>query len=188
MSPIVTPVTEDCDDPTVAELFNYMKTEMKVPSIPTLFLTLARAPHVYKGWSQFAWPLRSQSTSPRHLRELAVCRVLQLHNADNEFEYHATMGKKAGLSQAHIDDLANWQQSDTYSPEERAVLGMAEGVGSGPAASEESMLEMKKYFSEPEIIELTITACFYVLVSRFVLSLRIEHDDPALIQSVATNV
>lgn len=184
MAPIVAPMAEDTTDPVVAPIFAFIRE--RAPGIPTLFLTLARAPHLFKGWSDFAWPMRTESTSPRHLRELAIIRVLQLAGADNEFDYHAAMGIKAGLTQAQVDALSDWKTSDVYAPRERAVLAVAEEIAQGPAASEASMLELKKHFPDSEIVEITLTACFYVLVTRFVFSMGIEHDDPKVVSAISS--
>lgn len=183
MAPIIAPMPADTTDPVVAPIFAFIR--QRAPGIPSLFLTLGRAPHLLKGWSEFAWPMRSESMSPRYLRELAIIRVLQLANADNEFEYHAAMALKAGLTQAQLDALGNWQESDAYSPRERAVLAVAEEIARGPAASEASMAQLKEQFPDSEVVEITLTACFYVLVTRFVSSMGIEHDDPAVVSAIS---
>jgi alkylhydroperoxidase family enzyme len=184
--PIVEPSPEDTQDPVVAPLFKFFRD--MAPAVPNLFLTLARAPHIFKGWSEFAWPMRKDSTSPRFIRELAIIRVLRITKADNEFVYHAAMGLRAGLKQAQIDALENWRTADVYSPRERAVLAVAEEIGIGPAASEASMLELKRHFSDSEVLEITMTSCFYVLVARFIFSMGIEHDDPAVISAIVARV
>jgi alkylhydroperoxidase family enzyme len=183
VAPIVEPLSEITEDPVVAPLFGYIRE--KAPGVPNLFRTLARAPHLFKGWSDFAWPLRTASTSPRYIRELAIVRVLQLANAESQFEIHAAMGVRAGLKQAQIDALQNWRESFLFSDREKAVLAVAEEIAKGPAASEASMLELKKHFTDSEVVEITLTACFYVLVARFVGSLGIEHDDPAIASALS---
>ena len=112
--------------------------------------------------------------------------MLQLAGADNEFDYHAAMAVKAGLTQPQIDALAGWRGSDAFSPRERAVLAVAEEIARGPAASEVSMAELKQHFPDSEIVELTLTACFYVLVTRFIFSMGIEHDDPAIVSAISS--
>jgi alkylhydroperoxidase family enzyme len=186
MARIIEPISEATEDPVVAPLFAFLRAN--APGIPNLFLTLGRAPHLFKCWSDFAWPMRAKSTSPRYIRELAIVRVLQLTNAENEFDYHAAMGMKAGLKQAQIDALQNWRESDLFTDREKAVLAVAEEIANGPAASEASMLALKKYFTESEVIEITLTACFYVLVSRFIFSLGIEHDDPAIVSAISASI
>lgn len=182
MQPILEPVNESTDDPVVAPIFAYLRE--RAPNVPYLFRTLAHAPHLLKGWTEFAWPMRTNSTSPRTTRELAILRVLQLADADNEFEFHKRMGLNAGLQQSQIDELGAWRTSEAYSPSERAVLAVAEEIAAGPAASEASMGELRKHFGAGEIVELTLTACFYVLVARFTTSLGMAHDDPSIISAI----
>jgi alkylhydroperoxidase family enzyme len=184
--PIIEPSPADTQDPVVAPLFAYFSD--MAPAIPNLFLTLARAPHIFKGWSEFAWPMRKDSTSPRYIRELAIIRVLQITKADNEFVYHAGMSLRAGLKQTQVDALDKWRTASVFSPRERAVLAVAEEIAIGPAASESCMRELKNHFSDSEVLEITMTSCFYVLVARFIFSMGIEHDDPAVISAIVARI
>jgi len=54
------------------------------------------------------------------------------------------------------------------------VLRLAEEVTRGPGASAEAMAELQAHFDASAVVELTLTASFYVCVGRFLSSMRLE--------------
>jgi len=55
-----------------------------------------------------------------------------------------------------------------------ARLRLAEEVTRGPAASADCVDSLKQHFIDAEIVELTLTASFYVCVSRFLQSMDVD--------------
>ena len=133
MHPIIEKCAADTKDPIVAPLFEYVLNNV-APAIPNLYLTLARAPSLFKAWLDFAPVLRKGSTSPRYIREMAISRVLQIAKAENEFVYHTGMAMRAGLKQAQVDALEYWRTSDAFSAKERSVLAVADEIATEPGA------------------------------------------------------
>ncbi|MNL56293.1 hypothetical protein D3C87_1797770 [compost metagenome] len=79
------------------------------------------------------------------------------------------------MSDAQVDALANWRNSDLFDASERAVLQLAEEVTRGPSASEATVAQLKACgFEDAAIVELVLTASFYVCVSRFLQTMNIE--------------
>ena len=79
-----------------------------------------------------------------------------------------------GRDRAKIDAIADWRNSPLFSDEERAVLQLAEEVTRGPGASPECLAALAPHFDHAGIVELTLTASFYVCVGRFLVSMRLE--------------
>lgn len=142
--------------------------------LPNLYRVLGRAPKMFRAWIDFAWPLRLQATSSRTIRELLILRGAQVSKTDYEWAHHIPLALEAGVTQAQIDALASWQTSDVFTAPEKAAIRLAEEVTRGPAASADCIETLKQNFSDAEVVELVLTASFYVCVGRFLKSMDID--------------
>lgn len=143
--------------------------------VPNLYRVLGNSPPMLKAWLDFAWPLRLHARTPRKIRELLILRGAQISGVTYEWAHHLAMALEAGVTQRQIDALADWADSDQFDPREKAVLRLAEEITRGPSASESSIEQLKdQAFDSAEIVELVLTASFYVCVSRFLQSMDIE--------------
>lgn len=142
--------------------------------IPNLYRVLGLAPSMLRAWIAFAWPLRLQATSSRKIRELLILRGAQISETDYEWAHHVPMALAAGVTQKQIDTLASWQTSDLFTTQERAVIRLADEVTRGPAASAACIEALKQSFSDAEVVELVLTASFYVCVGRFLRSMDVD--------------
>ena len=143
--------------------------------VPNLYRVIGLAPKLLRAWLDFAWPLRLEAKTPRKLRELLILRGAQVSGADYEWAHHHKMALAAGIAPGQIDALDQWRDSALFSDQEKAVLRLAEEVTRGPAASSECIEALKQQgFGSAEIVELTLTASFYVCVSRFLQSMEVD--------------
>ena len=142
--------------------------------VPNLYRVLGHAPGMLRAWLDFAWPLRLQARTPRALRELLILRGAQRSQVEYEWVHHVPMALAAGVAQAKIDALAAWSDSPHFDDAERAVLRLADEVTDGPGASAACIDALKRQFTEPEVVELVLTASFYVCVGRVLRSMDVE--------------
>lgn len=164
------------DNPALAAMFDEVRA--RGVRVPNLYRVIGHAPAMLRAWLDFAWPLRLEATTSRRLRELLILRGAQVSGAHYEWVHHTTMALAAGVTQAQIDALANWRNADCFDATERAVIRLAEEVTIGPAASAESIEALREAgFDEAGIVELTLTASFYVCVSRFLQSMQVELEE-----------
>ena len=160
------------EDPALAAMFNEVRA--RGIQVPNLYRIMGHAPAMLRGWLDFAWPLRLNSKTPRALRELLILRGAQISGANYEWVHHVTMALAAGVPQAQIDALDRWESASVFSASERAVLRLADEVTRGPGASPDCIEVLKQQgFDAEAIVELTLTASFYVCVSRFLLSMNV---------------
>lgn len=168
----ITLVPEPPEDARVAAVFEEVTSRW--PSVPNLYRVLGAAPEMLRAWVDMAWRLRLEATTPRRLRELIILRAAQVLESGYEWAHHVPMAREAGVSQAEIDGLGNWPTVTSFTAAERLAIRLAEEVAEGPQASAETVEALKRHFSEAEIVELTLTACFYVCVARFLASLDVD--------------
>lgn len=166
-------VSADPEDPALRQLFDEVRAR-GIP-LPNLYRVIGLAPPLLRAWLDFAWPLRLQAKTPRRIRELLILRGAQVSGARYEWVHHTAMALAAGVTQAQIDALAGWEQSALFDAREQAVLRLAEEVTRGPAASSACIESLRQQaFSDAEIVELTLTASFYVCVARFLQSMDVD--------------
>lgn len=165
-------LTDQPADPRVAEMFAEVRAR-GIP-VPNLYRVLGHAPEMLRAWLDFAWPLRLHAKTSRAIRELLILRGAQVSGARYEWVHHVQMALAAGVPQAQIDALDNWQNSTLFNATDRAVLRIADEVTRGPGASPEAIEQLKQHFSSEAVVELVLTASFYACVSRVLLSMDIE--------------
>ncbi len=164
---------QEPDDPVLRAMYDEVRA--RGIKLPNLYRVIDHAPSMLRAWLDFAWPLRLQAKTPRPLRELLILRGAQVSATDYEWAHHHKMALAAGVTQAQIDALPHCQSSPLFSAQEKTVLRLAEEVTRGPAASPACIEALKQArFSSAEIVELTLTASFYVCVSRFLKSMEVD--------------
>ena len=64
--------------------------------------------------------------------------------------------------------------SALFSDRQRAILAYAEGMASPRGVDDAVYAELKNHFTDPEIVELTVTSAFYGMVSQITRSLDVK--------------
>jgi alkylhydroperoxidase family enzyme len=84
-------------------------------------------------------------------------------------------GAQAGVNEAQVDDLINFEKSSKYNEREKAALAYAETITWRLSVDDEFWTRMHRYFSEPELVEM---GCFIALTmgqQSWLRLLDIEH-------------
>lgn len=81
------------------------------------------------------------------------------------------------MSEEQIQALGFYQRSPAFSPQEKATILYAERVTRGAAAIREGTLEeLRQYYSDDQIVELTLTICVANFTNRFNDALQVDPD------------
>lgn len=139
-----------------------------------LHRALAHAPEMLAPLLDLIHAVRFESSVPRALRELLICRIAQLEHSAYELAHHLPMALAAGVSQEQLDRLEQWRDADCFDAVERAVLGYAEHLGAGIERDDEALAA---HFSPAEQTELTVAGAAYVAVARILRALDVEIDE-----------
>jgi alkylhydroperoxidase family enzyme len=82
-----------------------------------------------------------------------------------------------GITDEQIRALSSYQRSAAFDAKEKATLLHAERLTRGAAAVREATLEeLRKHFSEDQIVELTLVVCMANFTNRFNDGLQVEPD------------
>lgn len=162
------------DTPNPA-IFDRLERERKLPTA-NIFLALTQTPELLDGFLTYANALRSSPLSPR-LRELAILTVGHLTNSRYEIAHHQSHGLKAGLTQAQLDAVPQFETSPLYSEQERAVMAYAKESTLKVDVSAETWSKVSAFSSEPELIALVLVVAWYNSGVRIMAGLDIELEE-----------
>jgi AhpD family alkylhydroperoxidase len=142
---------------------------------------LALAPHILEHFVQcsrmYLGP--KMSLDPK-LRELGQLRAGWLNGCQFVYSQHCKMGRSAGLSDAQVQAVKEWQIADCFDPAQRAVLAYADGlISQRGRIPEGTFAHLKTFLSDIQILELTYVTCCYDGYSVLTRALRLEFDDRA---------
>ncbi|MBX6964484.1 carboxymuconolactone decarboxylase family protein [Alcaligenes faecalis] len=146
-------------------------------SVLHLYQMLLHSPPIAQGWLNHLTGIRHNSSLPGDLRELVIMRVALLNRAPYEADQHAPIALAEGLSQAQLDALPDWQDSDAFTPIQCAVLAYTDAMTLNVQVEPAVFQDVRQYFDERLTVELTATIATYNMVSRFLEALRIHSDD-----------
>lgn len=132
--------------------------------------------HLYpvaNGWNSFFGAIRSQTSLPDGLRELAICRIAIVNNARYERDQHAPLLKATGFSEEAFQVLANSNITgtedevlQTLNPRQVAVFRYTDAMTKNITVPESIFEELRRLFTEKEIVEITATVAGYNCVNQ----------------------
>ncbi|KAL2115584.1 hypothetical protein VTJ04DRAFT_9839 [Mycothermus thermophilus] len=147
-----------------------------------LDLTLLHSPPVADGWNSFLGAVRTQTTIPDDLREIAISRVAVVNRAWYEWMHHAPLAVKGGVSERGME-VVKEEREFVLGEEEEVPEGLTEKqwvvacytdeMTRNVRVRDETFERLKGLFSEREVVEITATIACYNCVSRFLVALDV---------------
>lgn len=153
-------------------IFDRLEKERKTPTA-NIFLALTQTPELLDGFLTYANALRSSPLSPR-LRELAILTVGHLTNSRYEIAHHQSHGLKAGLTQAQLDAVPQFESSSLYTDQEKAVMAFAKESTLEVDVNDDTWSRAAAFLGEPEMIALVLVVAWYNSGVRIMAGLGIE--------------
>lgn len=148
------------------------------PLIP-LDLALLHNPQIADGYNTLLGAIRTKSSFPLALAELAICYIAVLNTAVYEWKAHAPIALKAGAKREALQAVLNndVKNEEVLSEEEREVLEFAYQSTKEIRVKDEVMEKLKKRWNDQQVMELTITVAGYNMVSRFLVALDVTESN-----------
>ncbi|TAQ88054.1 hypothetical protein B7494_g3602 [Chlorociboria aeruginascens] len=146
--------------------------------LQALDLTLLHSPSVADGWNSFLGAVRTKTSLSDDVREIAICRVAVINHAWYEWMHHAPLAKEGGVSEEGMKllgegDLGAKVEGSGLSDKQWAVVKYTDAMTKHVRVGDEVFEELKKHFSEQEVVEITATVAAYNCVSRFLVALDV---------------
>jgi uncharacterized peroxidase-related enzyme len=155
----------------------YDAIQADIGKMPNIFGVLARFPAALKTLIPFYDAIMSKGKIETKNKELAYLKTSSINACRYWTSYHTASAKQAGVTEEQIKALRFYQRSEAFDEKERATIRFADIVTRGATAVDFEVLEyVGKYYSEDEIVELTMVIALANLANRINDTLQIEPD------------
>ena len=145
--------------------------------MPAFFATMARSPEALEHFMPLYGAVINKGLVEAKYKELAYLKTALTNGCEYCFRAHSASGKKNGVTEEQIKNLAFYQRSAAFDAKEKATLLYAERVTRGASGIREGAVnELKQHFSDDQIVELTLTICIANFTNRFNDALLINPD------------
>jgi len=129
-------------------------------------------PDMFRGFASLSGRVHSASHLPARTRELVLLRVAGMLGADYEWQQHAAIAGRMGITD---DELTALRSGDleVFDGGDRAAVVFA-GAVERREVDDAAWRAALEHFSQVELVDMTMLAGFYGLASRFVLALDVD--------------
>lgn len=175
MPPRIEPIEPPYDPDTEAQLLKWMPPNSPMEPL-VLFRTLLVHPRLSSRMRALGAGILGPGLIQPREREIVILRTCARCGAEYEWGVHAVaFGTSVGLSQPQID--ATVTDDDTvWSDRERLLIYLADELYETDGISDELWRDLITTWSEPELLELVVTAGWYRTLSYFINAARIQRE------------
>lgn len=120
------------------------------------------------------------STIPIRTKEIVILRASAKLACRYCTQTHSAVALEAGLSAEEVAALRGERpvEGTFAAPAEVALIAWTDAIAAGAAPVEEDVLtQLKQHFAEPDVVELTMTACTTILLNRYATALDLPVAD-----------
>lgn len=175
----------DPSDARVSAIYQRIQQRRHPRPLIPLDLALLHNPVIADGYNSFVGAVRSSSSFPQDLAELAICYVAVLNGATYEWTSHAPLALKNGASREslravlELGDLEDGKSvpEAVFTADERLVLEFTRQSTRSIKVDAGLFEQIKTRFSDQEVMELGITVGAYNMVSRFLVALDVTESN-----------
>jgi alkylhydroperoxidase family enzyme len=140
-----------------------------------VYKVLLHAPEIANVWLDLVNVVRWKTELDDRLREIVIIRIGYLNRCAYVVKQHVPeLSTSAGLPKEQADALADWQTSTFFDARERAALAYADAVTRDIDVPDAVFAELRKHFSERQIVEMTVLIGTYNMHTRVGQALQID--------------
>ena len=144
----------------------------------------AHTPEISKGLVAFGGAIKSHRSLPDRLVELVRLRVAFHNQCISCMAIRYQDGVDAGIDEDLVCSLEKPQEAEDLSEAEKAAIEYGELFATNHLAIDDSVYEnLRKYFSEAEVVELSITVAWFVGFGRLAATYHMVEELPEAFQS-----
>ncbi len=144
----------------------------------------AHTPEISKGLVAFGGAIKSHRSLPDRLVELVRLRVAFHNQCRSCMAIRYQDGVDAGIDEDLVCSLEKPQESEDLSNAEKAAIEYGELFATNHLAIDDSVYEnLRKYFSEAEVVELSITVAWFVGFGRLAATYHMVEELPEAFQN-----
>ena len=146
----------------------FQRVESLMGYVPNAHLTMAEKPELLLAFSNLAMTIFQSEGIDMETKQL-IALASSLSSGCKYCQAHTSHGaERAGTKEEKIAEILNYTESKHYSEKERAVLNLAFASGRAPNESKsEHFSELKKYFSDGQIIDIVSVISMFGFLNRW---------------------
>jgi AhpD family alkylhydroperoxidase len=143
--------------------------------VPDPVLVTAHSPAILRGFLAYEWELGRAKSVDHRLRNLAEMKAAALVGCEYCMDIGSMVSLESGVTEAQLADLPRYRESAHFDARERLVLDYATAMAQTPVdVPTELVEELKRHFSEEQIVELTAAIAWETYRNRFNHALGLE--------------
>jgi alkylhydroperoxidase family enzyme len=151
------PATSSPEEEAIVERIRARRAPRPLQSLDRALL---HSPPVADGWNTFLGAIRTKTSLPDDIRELAISRVAVCNKAWYEWKHHAPLAVQGGVSVEALEVVkrdALGDKSELLNEKQWAVLLYTDEMTRNVQVSDETFNLIKSLFNDQEITEITAT-------------------------------
>ena len=143
----------------------------------------AHKPEISKGLVAFAGAIKTHRSLPDRLVELVRLRIAFHNQCRSCMAIRYQDGVEAGIDEDLVCSLEKPQEAENLSDSEKAAIHYGELFATNHLAIDDAVYDnLRKYFSEEEIVELSITVAWFVGFGRLGATYHMVEELPEAFQ------
>jgi uncharacterized peroxidase-related enzyme len=146
--------------------------EEKFGQSMNIFSTAAYQPDLLGGMTQINDGIRNDL--PDKLRELAYFKSSQINACDYCSHYHKQAATKAGVSDEQLTAIENFESSDAFDEQEKAVLSYAQQLTEKARVEAATVKKLKEFLDDKQLVSLAGAVALANFTNRFNHGLDIQ--------------
>jgi 4-carboxymuconolactone decarboxylase len=140
-----------------------------------IYRLMLHSPALANAWFDLNQAVRYGTQIDGQSRELAVIRVAILNDVEYVQRAHGpTYALKEGLTPEQVSAVTNWQLSNLFSDQQRALLAYTDAMTREIEVLDRVFADVQKHFGERQIVELTMLIGAYNMLTRFLKALKVD--------------
>lgn len=168
------PLIEETGHPELAEVIAPIKAGRR-GGLLNVYKLLLHSPELAQTWFDHVGAVRWKTQLSGRLREIVIIRIAHLNRIDYVLAQHVPgLALAEGLSLAECAALADWSATDLFDPRERAALAYAEAMTLTTSVPDDVFAEVRRHYSDREIVELSVLIGTYIMHNRVMKALAID--------------
>ena len=169
-------LVQEHDHPELAELIGTIKAGRR-GELLNIYKLLLHSPPLAATWLEHVGAVRWKTRLDGRIRELAIIRIAHLNRIAYVLQQHVpALALADGVTLEECEALADWRGGKFFDARERAVLAYADAMVGGPEVADAMFEDVKRHFSEREILELTVLIGTYIMHNRVFNALKVDLD------------
>lgn len=170
---------EEIDHPELTELIARIRGG-RGGRLLNIYKMLLHSPAVAEAWLEQVSAVRWKTELDGRLREIVIIRIGMLNRVDYVIKAHVpAFAVKEGLTVEQCNALADWHNSTLFDERQRSVLAYTDAMTRDIQVPATVHAELKRHFSERQIVELTVLIGTYNMHTRVLQALEIDAEPSA---------